>query len=70
MAVGETSGQAGAPRRVVSSAARRQAEPELEAAPLLKEADPELEKLLDEEEDIARRTHDESRDPPLPSEED
>ena len=26
-------------------------------APLVKEADPELEKLLDEEEEIARRTH-------------
>jgi small subunit ribosomal protein S3 len=58
MAVGETSG-AGAPRRVVSSAAPRRADDaELETAPLIKEADPELEKLLDEEEDIARRTHD------------
>jgi small subunit ribosomal protein S3 len=58
MAVGETSGQA-APRKVVSSAGpRRVDEVEVEAAPLLKEADPELEKLLDEEEDIARRTHD------------
>ena len=58
MAVGATSGQAGEPRRVVSSAARRKDGVELEAEPLLKEADPELEKLLDEEEDIARRTHD------------
>ena len=58
MAVGETSGQAAEPRRVVSSAARKQAaEVEVETTPLLKEADPELEKLLDEEEDIARRTH-------------
>jgi small subunit ribosomal protein S3 len=56
VAVGETSG-AGAPRRVVSSAAPRRADDEPEAAPLIKEADPELEKLLDEEEDIARRTH-------------
>jgi small subunit ribosomal protein S3 len=56
MAVGETSGQAGE-RRVVSSQARREA-PEPDTQPLLKEADPELEKLLDEEEDIARRTHD------------
>jgi small subunit ribosomal protein S3 len=55
MAVGETSGHASdEPRRVVSSAARPA---ETEAEPLLKEADPELEKLLDEEEDIARRTH-------------
>jgi small subunit ribosomal protein S3 len=58
MAVGETSGAA-APggRRVVSSKGPRKAEDEVEAAPLLKEADPELEKLLDEEEEIARRTH-------------
>src|SRR5436305_12616981 len=58
MAVGETSGQA--PRKVVSSAAaRRRAEtpePEIEATPLVKEADPELERLLAEEEDIERRT--------------
>ena len=59
MAVGETSGQA--PRKVVSSAAARRraepaAEPELEATPLVKEADPELERLLAEEEDIERRT--------------
>jgi small subunit ribosomal protein S3 len=60
MAVGETSGQSteGGPRRVVSSP-RPQAAP-VEAAepatPLLKDADPELEKLLDEEETIARQT--------------
>src|SRR4029079_9857867 len=58
MAVGETSGQGAAPRRVVSSAARRPAEEAEPAAPLIKEADVELEKLLDEEEDIARRTQD------------
>ncbi len=56
MAVGETSGQA-TPRKVVSSAARRPAGEGEEATPLIKEADPELEKLLDEEEEIARRTH-------------
>jgi small subunit ribosomal protein S3 len=58
MAVGETSGSA-APRKVVSSAGRRKdADPvEDTAAPLIKEADPELEKLLDEEEEIARRTY-------------
>ncbi len=55
MAVGETSGQAAEPRRVVSSGARKP--DEVETAPLIKEADVELEKLLDEEEDIARRTH-------------
>ena len=60
MAVGETSGQSteGSPRRVVSSAGRPPAAPEPAepAAPLLKDADPELEKLLDEEETIARQT--------------
>src|SRR5262245_40187007 len=60
MAVGETSGQ-GQPRRVVSSGTRRRADEveapvEETAATLIKEADPELEKLLDEEEEIARRT--------------
>jgi len=59
MAVGETSGAPGA-RKVVSSSGRRKAEEaaELDATPLITEADPELEKLLDEEEEIARRTHD------------
>ena len=60
MAVGETSGQTAAagPRRVVSSPrpSAAPAVPEVEAQPLVKEADPELEKLLDEEEAIARRT--------------
>jgi small subunit ribosomal protein S3 len=62
MAVGETSGAPGEPRRVVSSsaAARRPATAEgdapLEAEPLVKEADPELERLLAEEEEIERRT--------------
>ena len=55
MAAGETTGA----RKVVSSSGRRKAEEAAEAAaPLVKEADPELEKLLDEEEEIARRTHD------------
>ncbi|MGH9118233.1 MAG: 30S ribosomal protein S3, partial [Acidimicrobiales bacterium] len=55
MAVGETSGQA--PRVVSSAAARRRAAEaaEPEAAPLVKEADQELERLLAEEEDIERR---------------
>ena len=68
MAVGETSGQ-GPQRRVVSAGggrrrpadeatpvdghARRGAD---EATPLVKEADPELERLLAEEEEIERRT--------------
>jgi small subunit ribosomal protein S3 len=61
MAVGETSGQG--PRKVVSSAGAQRrvetpagAEAEAEATPLVKEADPELERLLAEEEDIERRT--------------
>jgi small subunit ribosomal protein S3 len=57
MAVGETAGLNPGGRRVVSSAARRPGGEGEEAAPLVKEADPELEKLLDEEEEIARRTH-------------
>jgi small subunit ribosomal protein S3 len=57
MAVGETSGPIGQPRKVVSSGGPRAgAAPEPEPQPLVKEADPELEKLLDEEEAIARRT--------------
>jgi small subunit ribosomal protein S3 len=56
MAVGEAAGNPA--RKVVSSAGRRAAtEAEDTASPLVKEADPELEKLLDEEEEIARRTH-------------
>ncbi len=64
MAAGETSGQA-RPRKVVSSAARHRPAAEVtpeavedvpEATPLLKEADPELERLLADEEEIERRT--------------
>jgi small subunit ribosomal protein S3 len=71
MAVGETSGAEG-PRRVVSSsaAARRKpegtapdAEPAVDAEPLVKEADPELERLLAEEEEIERRTHEHHETP-------
>jgi len=73
MAVGETSG-AGAPggaqRRVVSSAAgrRRPADaaetPEpAEHEPLVKEADPELERLLAEEEEIERLTREHHETP-------
>ncbi len=61
MAVGETSGGAGAPRRVVSSSAARrpgatEGDAPAESEPLVKEADPELERLLAEEEEIERRT--------------
>jgi small subunit ribosomal protein S3 len=70
MAVGEPSGQA-KPRKVVSSAAgRKRAEapetPEAEveeAAPLIKEADPELERLLAEEEAIERSVRDHHETP-------
>src|SRR4051812_27718993 len=70
MAVGETSGVPGEPRRVVSSsaAARRPAAPTegeapIEAEPLVKEADPELERLLAEEEEIERRVQDHHETP-------
>jgi len=63
MAVGETSGPAPLPRKVVSSGgpskpgvSTAEAAPAAEAQPLVKDADPELEKLLDEEEAIAKRT--------------
>ena len=72
MAVGETSGSAGAPRRVVSSSAAARRKPDgtgsegdtpVEAEPLVKEADPELERLLAEEEEIERRTLDHHETP-------
>src|SRR5690606_33749384 len=50
MAAGETAGQA--PKKVVSS--KKRDEVEVENAPLVHDADPELEKLLDEEEAIER----------------
>jgi small subunit ribosomal protein S3 len=62
MAVGDaTGGEARAPRRVVSSTAKRRpeavvAEEAEEATPLVKEADPDLERLLEEEEQIERAT--------------
>jgi small subunit ribosomal protein S3 len=65
MAVGETSGQ-GQPRKVVSSAGRRPVIAEGDdtaAAPLLKEADPEIERLLAEEEEIERRTRESHETP-------
>jgi small subunit ribosomal protein S3 len=53
MAAGETAGQA--PKKVVSSTRKRAEETDVvEAAPLVHDADPELEKLLDEEEAIER----------------
>jgi small subunit ribosomal protein S3 len=64
MAVGETSGQsADSAKRVVSSAGPRADDAPVEPQPLVGEADPELEKLLDEEEIITRQTRD-SNDTP------
>jgi small subunit ribosomal protein S3 len=72
MAVGETSGEPGV-RKVVSSAAGRRrsdaaeaagaVEPDEENTPLLKEADPELERLLAEEEEIERSTRQHTETP-------
>ena len=66
MAVGETSGSAEHNAPVVSSGGRRTevAEDEIEdPAPLIKEADPEFEKLLEEEEQIERATREQSQTP-------
>jgi small subunit ribosomal protein S3 len=67
MAVGETSGQSQQePRRVVSSGGPRATEfVEAEVTPLVKEADPEFERLLEEEEAIERRMHDAHETPKL-----
>jgi small subunit ribosomal protein S3 len=75
MAVGETSGQA-RPRRVISAGGGRRrpegeaaavaagdAPPADENAPMIKEADPELERLLAEEEEIERRTREHHETP-------
>lgn len=72
MAVGETSGQVrDTGGRVVSSSARKRAAAtqapeethETENAPLVKEADPEFERLLAEEEEIERTTQEHSQTP-------
>jgi small subunit ribosomal protein S3 len=76
MAAGETSGAPRAARTVVSSAAaaRRRpaaveateapaAEVEDDVTPLIKEADPEFERLLAEEEEIERSTRDHHETP-------
>lgn len=68
MAVGETSGQSQTEvRRVVSSAGPRvqQEIAEVEVTPLVKEADPEFERLLEEEEAIEKRLHDSHETPKL-----
>jgi len=70
MAAGETSGQS-KPRKIVSSAAARkrvstpETDAEMEDAPepLIKEADPEFERLLDEEDAIEASTREHSETP-------
>ena len=66
MAVGETSGSVEQSGPVVSSGGRRPDAPadEIEEpAPLVKEADPEFEKLLEEEEQIERGRREQSQTP-------
>ncbi len=83
MAVGETSGQGPARRVVSAGGGRRRAsgseavpaegateEPEETASPLVKEADPELERLLAEEEEIERRTRQHHEAPKFHGDED
>ena len=70
MAVGETAGDGAVPRKIVASSAKRRNEERAatipddveEATPLIKEADPDFERLLAEEEEIERatRTHHET----------
>jgi len=70
MAAGETSGQS-RPRKIVSSAAARSrvstpetdADVDVEPEPLIKEADPEFERLLDEEDAIEASTREHSETP-------
>jgi len=72
MAVGDTSGMAGPPRKVVSSGGRKKVSEEepIEAVPLIKEADPEIERLLAEEEEIERRTRESHETPHFRANED
>ena len=66
MAVGETSGSGEQSGPVVSAGGRRPDAPgdEIEEpSPLIKEADPEFEKLLEEEEQIERATREQSQTP-------
>ncbi|MBM3671617.1 MAG: 30S ribosomal protein S3 [Actinobacteria bacterium] len=84
MAVGETSGEATPRRRVISAGGGRRRRDEAvevpvegapdevpeEATPLVKEADPELERLLAEEEEIERRTRQHHEAPKFHGDED
>ena len=60
MAVGDPAGPG---KRVVSSAGRKRDDEAPELTPLLKEADPDIERLLAEEEEIERRTRSGSTEP-------
>jgi small subunit ribosomal protein S3 len=84
MAVGETSGEPTPRRRVISAGGGRRRREEAvevsvetapdevpeEATPLVKEADPELERLLAEEEEIERRTRQHHEAPKFHGDED
>ena len=84
MAVGQTAGETAPRRRVVSAGGGRRRSEEAvpvavdgvadeiaaEASPLVKEADPELERLLAEEEEIERRTRQHHEAPKFHSDED
>ena len=84
MAVGETAGETAPRRRVVSAGGGRRRSEEAvpvavdgvadeiaaEASPLVKEADPELERLLAEEEEIERRTRQHHEAPKFHGDED
>ena len=64
MAVGHTSGSVEPTMKVVTSAGPKVADADdVEVAPLVKEADPEFERLLAEEEDIQRRIVDSHETP-------
>jgi small subunit ribosomal protein S3 len=64
MAVGQTSGSVEPTMKVVTSAGPRLSDNEdIEVTPLVKEADPEFERLLAEEEDIQRRIVDSHETP-------
>ena len=68
MAAGETSGPGARPRKIVSSSSARRRDPadeivDEELAPLIGEADPEFEKLLDEEAAIEASTREHHETP-------
>jgi small subunit ribosomal protein S3 len=60
----------GGRRRVAAESPAEDEEPTEEASPLVKEADPELERLLAEEEEIERRTRQHHEAPKFHGDED